>query len=144
MKEWHSTSTLTSDSTAHLVKNHHLPKSISDVAWSQFLLILSNKSAYAGRDVIAVPAHYITQDCSNVANGQHCGERVTKSLSVRTHVCPQCGYVADRGYTAAGKIQWRGQRLRGLAGRPKNSKLPEEKEICQRTCLKNSLIALSV
>jgi putative transposase len=43
---------------------------------------------------------------------------VRKSLSVRTHVCPCCGYLLDRDENAARNIVWRGQRLRGLAGMP--------------------------
>ena len=41
-----------------------------------------------------------------------------KSLSARTHVCPHCGLVLDRDENAALNIQWRGQRLRGVAGLP--------------------------
>jgi putative transposase len=41
--------------TANLVKNRHLAKSISDAGWSAFLTILSDKAAYAGRSVVAVP-----------------------------------------------------------------------------------------
>src|SRR5436309_2813169 len=33
-----------------------------------------------------------------------CGEIVQKSLSVRTHICPFCGYVADRDVNAAKNI----------------------------------------
>jgi transposase len=35
-------------------------------------------------------------------------------LSVRTHVCTNCGLVLDRDENAARNIQWRGQRLRGV------------------------------
>jgi transposase len=41
---------------------------------------------------------YTTQQCAN------CGEYVQKSLSVRTHICPHCGYVADRDVNAAQNI----------------------------------------
>jgi putative transposase len=71
---------------ANLVRNRHLAKSISDAAWRQFRTILAGKAAYAGRRVVAVPANYTSQDCSG------CGERVRKSLSVRTHVCPAVGW----------------------------------------------------
>jgi putative transposase len=94
---------------ANLVRNHHLAKSISDAAWRQFRIILEGKAAYAGRRVLAVPAHYTSQDCSA------CGERVRKSLSVRTHVCPRCGLMLDRDENAARNILWAGQALRGLA-----------------------------
>jgi putative transposase len=95
---------------ANMVRNHHLAKSISDAGWAQFCAILEAKAAYAGRRVIVVPAQYTSQDCSA------CGERVPKSLSVRTHVCTSCGLVLDRDENAARNIQWAGQALRGLAG----------------------------
>jgi hypothetical protein len=38
-----------------------------------------------------------SQDCSGrLPDGSRCPEWVTKSLSVRTHVCPRCGLVMDR------------------------------------------------
>jgi putative transposase len=45
--------------------------------------------------VEALPPAYTSQDCSG------CGERVEKSLSVRTHVCPSCDLVLDRDENAA-------------------------------------------
>src|SRR4029079_16538249 len=44
--------------TANMVKNHHLAKSISDVGWYAFLVILAAKAAYAGRRVVPVPPAY--------------------------------------------------------------------------------------
>jgi transposase len=38
-----------------------------------------------------------------------------KDLSVRTHVCTNCGLVMDRDLNAAKNILWRGQRLRGVS-----------------------------
>jgi putative transposase len=95
---------------AGMVRNRHLAKSISDAGWAQFRSILEAKAAYAGRRVVAVPPAYTSQDCSG------CGERVPKSLSVRTHVCPSCGLVMDRDENAARNIQRAGQALRGLEG----------------------------
>ncbi|HEX8035891.1 MAG TPA: transposase [Ktedonobacterales bacterium] len=94
---------------ANMVRNRHLAKSISDAGWAAFRTILEAKAAYAGRQVVAVPPAYTTQDCSG------CGERVPKSLSVRTHACTNCGLVLDRDENAARNIQWAGQALRGLA-----------------------------
>ena len=68
---------------ANLVKNHHLAKSISDAAWGQFLGWLRSYGAMANVPVVAVSPRFTTQDCSG------CGERVEKSLSMRTHVCPE-------------------------------------------------------
>ena len=92
-----------------------LNKSIHDAGWRQFLSILAYKAACAGQRVEAVNPAYTSQDCSNVlADGTICGERISKALSVRTHICPKCGYVADRDENAARNILWRGQRLRGV------------------------------
>ncbi len=85
-----------------------LNKSIQDAGWHHFLTILAFKAACAGKHVEAVPPAYTTQDCSG------CGERIYKSLSVRTHVCTNCGLILDRDANAALNIQWRGQRLRGV------------------------------
>jgi len=100
---------------ANMVRNRHLAKSISDAGWAAFRTILEAKAACAGRRVIAIPAQYTSQDCSG------CGERIPKSLSVRTHVCTSCGLVLDRDENAARNIQWAGQALRGLAGLPAGS-----------------------
>jgi putative transposase len=72
-----------------------LNQSINDAGWSVFRQILACKAAWAGKRVEAIPPAYTTQDCSG------CGERVYKSLSVRTHVCPHCGLVLDRDENAA-------------------------------------------
>src|SRR5581483_10267601 len=80
---------------ANLVKNHHLAKSISDAAWGQFLAWLRYYGGLASVPVVAVSPRFTSQDCSG------CGERVYKSLSTRTHVCPACGLVLDRDHNAA-------------------------------------------
>lgn len=97
---------------AHMVKNHHLAKSISDAGWSAFLSILSYKAASAGREVVAVDPAFTSQMCSG------CGVLVAKGLSIRWHTCPDCGTSLHRDHNAAKNIQWRGHRLRGLAGLP--------------------------
>ena len=88
-----------------------LNKSIQDAGWSSFRTILEGKAAYAGRRIVAVPPAYTSQECSS------CGERVEKSLSVRTHVCPSCGLILDRDENSARNIQWAGQALQGAAAR---------------------------
>jgi putative transposase len=86
---------------ANMGRNHSLAKSISDAGWAQFRIILEGKAAYAGRRVIAVPPAYTSQDCSGLLpDGGRCTQRVAKSLSVRTHVCPSCGLVLDRDENA--------------------------------------------
>jgi putative transposase len=85
-----------------------LNKSIQDAGWRHFLSILAFKAACAGKRVEAVSPAYTSQDCSG------CGERIYKTLSVRTHVCTNCRLILDRDENAARNIQWRGQRLRGV------------------------------
>jgi len=82
----------------NMVKNHHVSKSILDASWSAFLDILEDKAARAGHQVMRVNPRFTSQKC------HQCGEIVQKSLSVRTHVCPFCGYVADRDVNAAKNI----------------------------------------
>ena len=97
---------------ATMVRNHHLAKSIADAGWSAFLTILAFKAASAGKQVVAVDPAFTSQLCSG------CGVVVHKGVSVRWHACPECGTSLHRDHHAARNIQWRGQRLRGLAGLP--------------------------
>ncbi len=78
-----------------LVRNHKLALSISDASWYQFRRWLEYFGQKFGRKVIAVPPHFTSQECSN------CGATVQKTLSTRTHSCPDCGYVEQRDVNAA-------------------------------------------
>jgi putative transposase len=91
---------------AHLVKNHHLAKSIADAGWSGFLGILAFKAACAGKRVQAVNPAYTSQACSG------CGVLVQKGLSVRWHRCPACGTSLHRDHNAALNILARGREQR--------------------------------
>jgi putative transposase len=105
--------------TAKMVKNHHLAKSIQDAGWSQFLTILAFKAAYAGKQAVAVPPAFTSQDCSGVlSGGTPCPERVQKALSVRTHLCPRCGLILDRDENAALNILRMGKKQRGAGQAP--------------------------
>jgi len=85
-------------SILNMVQNHSLAKSIMDASWGAFLDILEAKAASAGHQVVRVNPRFTSQKCHK------CGEIVQKSLSVRTHVCPFCGYIADRDVNAAQNI----------------------------------------
>jgi putative transposase len=78
-----------------LVINHKLAKSISDASWYNFRALLEYFGTKFGREVIAVPPHFTSQECSN------CGGKVQKSLSTRTHSCPRCGHIEQRDVNAA-------------------------------------------
>jgi putative transposase len=74
-----------------------LAKSISDVAWGQFLRILDEKAAETGRTVVHVPRNFpSTRLCSacGVVGG-------SKPLSVREWTCEHCGTRLDRDFNAA-------------------------------------------
>ena len=67
-------------------------------------------TACAGRQVLAVPPAYTSQDGSGVlADGSRCVQRAANSLLVRTHICPCCGLVLDRDANAARTIRRAGQ-----------------------------------
>jgi len=79
----------------NMQKNHHLAKSIADVAWNQFVTITTSKAEDAGSHVILVNPRNTSQMCSR------CGKIVAKKLSDRIHACPHCGLVMDRDQNAA-------------------------------------------
>jgi putative transposase len=93
-----------------LVRNRHLAKSISDAGWSTFRQWLEYFGFKYGKITIAVPPHNTSQNCSL------CGNKVKKSLSTRTHVCPHCGFVEDRDVNAAINILKRALSTAGHAG----------------------------
>jgi putative transposase len=93
-----------------MVKNRHLAKSISDAGWSKFRQWLDYFGYKYGKITIAVAPHNTSQNCSN------CGEKVQKSLSTRTHICPYCGYTEDRDVNAAINILQKGLSTAGHTG----------------------------
>jgi putative transposase len=82
-----------------------LAKSVHDAGWSQFVSILSDKAAEAGRTLVKVNPAGTTQRCSA------CGERVPKTLAERVHACPACGLVVGRDLNAARNVLRLGQGL---------------------------------
>ena len=97
------------------VKNRKLAKSISDASWYQFTQWLNCFSKIYRIICVAVPPHFTTQDCSV------CSTRVQKSLSTRTHQCPNCKTVLDRDHNAAINIlkkglKYLGEHLNGSVG----------------------------
>jgi putative transposase len=93
-----------------------LNKSIQDAGWYAFRRILTCKAAWAGKRVEAIPPAFTTQDCSG------CGERICMSLSVRTHVCNNCGLVLDRDENAALNILVAGQAGKHRAGQARQAR----------------------
>jgi len=87
---------------------HKLNKSISDVAWNQFMQFTTYKAECAGRTVVFVNPRNTSKMCSR------CGQLVEKTLADRVHRC-SCGLVLDRDENAAINILSLGLKTLGLA-----------------------------
>ena len=83
---------------AFMTANHHLALSAHDAGLGEFQQLLAYKAEEAGTRVVTVNPAHTSQVCSA------CGAVVEKDLSVRVHVCPECGYTADRDVNAARNI----------------------------------------
>ncbi|BAY47273.1 transposase [Scytonema sp. HK-05] len=93
-----------------LVRNRHLAKSISDVAWTSFRRWIEYFALKFNTKVVAVAPHYTSQKCSD------CGKTVMKGLSTRTHNCPHCGTVLQRDVNAAINILLKAKNTGGHPG----------------------------
>lgn len=85
----------------NMVKNSKLAKSISDVAWGQFLTLLQYKAEWYGKNVLKI-GRFVpsSKTCSC------CGYRMEKlPLSVRLFECPSCNLVEDRDVNASINIR---------------------------------------
>jgi putative transposase len=90
---------------AGMLQNHHLAKSISDVAWGMFFEQLEYKAEYAGKLARNVNPNNTSQLCSG------CKRKVPKGLSERWHKCIYCGLQLHRDHNAAKNILARGIKL---------------------------------
>ena len=85
----------------NMVKNSKLAKSISDVAWGQFLTILQYKAKWFGKNILQI-GRFVpsSKTCSC------CGYKMEKlPLSVRLFECPSCNLVEDRDVNASINIR---------------------------------------
>jgi len=82
----------------NMIKNKHLSKSINDASWNKFLQILSYKVEETGGQIVEINPKGTSQYCI-------CGNKVKKSLAVRTHKCNKCGIKIDRDTMSAKLIK---------------------------------------
>jgi putative transposase len=94
-------------SLGFMLRNGSLSRSTHDVSLGLFRELLDYKAMDAGVEIVTVKAAYTSQACSG------CGCIVPKSLSVRTHHCPDCGLTLDRDVNAALNILSAGTRRSG-------------------------------
>ncbi|VXD15559.1 transposase [Planktothrix serta PCC 8927] len=91
-----------------MVKHHYLAKSISDPSWYQFTQWLNYYGKIWDKTVVAIAPNYTFQYCFS------CGHRGKKSLSSRTHSCPNCGIEICRHREAAINILQKGMGILGM------------------------------
>lgn len=110
---------------ANMVKNHQLAKSISDAGWHQFTQWLEYYGKIWDKAVVAVSPNYTSQDCS------HCGHRLKKALSTRTHSCPNCKIELCRDTNAALNILQKGMKILGTEWQLNGTSGQEESASCE-------------
>ena len=92
----------------NMIQNHKLSRYIADVSWSEFTRQLEYNSGWYGKKLIKVDKWYASNQICNC-----CGHQfpVTKDLSVREWICPNCHTSLDRDGNAAKNILSEGKRL---------------------------------
>lgn len=93
---------------SNMIKNHHLAKSIADASWYELTRQLDYKSDWYGRMYVKIGTYYPSSQICNC-----CGFKnpITKDLTVRKWMCPQCGTIHDRDENAADNILAEGKRI---------------------------------
>ena len=79
-------------------RNRFMTNGYNDASLGLLRRRITDKASSAGREIILVDSKNTSQMCSV------CEGMVKKSLSTRKHVCPYCGYTADRDVNAARNI----------------------------------------
>ena len=92
-----------------MVRNRRFSRSISDVAWGNFLLTLRCKAESAGVVFVEVDPCGTSQACSD------CGRIVQKTIHQRRHIC-DCGCNLHRDHNAARNVLAAGLARTGPAG----------------------------
>ncbi|NNG81131.1 RNA-guided endonuclease TnpB family protein [Acinetobacter sp. ANC 5378] len=84
-----------------MVKNRKLAKSISDIAWGQFLTLLQYKAEWYGKNILRIGRFVPSSKlCSQ------CGYTMEKlPLHIRSWSCPDCLSVLDRDLNASMNIR---------------------------------------
>lgn len=92
----------------NMLKNHKLAKSIADVSWGRFIVLLEYKSSWHHRTTIEIDTFFPSSQLCNVCNYQN---KETKNLSIREWTCPQCNTQHNRDVNASINILNEGTRI---------------------------------
>ncbi len=92
----HGNITIEDLNVAGLIKNRHLSKGLSDVAFGTIRTQLEYKTSRYGSNLIVADRFFpSSQLCSN------CGHRQKMPLKIRTYACPNCQIRLDRDFNAS-------------------------------------------
>ena len=90
----------------NMMKNHKLAKAIGNASWYEFRTMLEYKCQWYGKQLIIVPPHYTSQECSNCHYNSG-----KKTLDIREWTCDNCGVHHDRDINAAKNILTKGLKI---------------------------------
>ncbi len=88
-----------------MIKNHKLAKSLTDVTLGEIIRQLEYKSKWKGKKLYKVDSYYPSSQICSVCGYQN---KITKDLSVRKYICPECHSELDRDYNASVNILFEG------------------------------------